>query len=114
MDPQFVRTILTDLTAKIQEDEDLKASALILEFFDMRKVCEVPSAATAFASRNSTQNGIICLRWSDSSKDSQNRAWAREMQARWKEQLKTPDTDVPQYINYAERKFATDFLYMQD
>ncbi|OJJ78979.1 FAD-binding oxidoreductase [Aspergillus glaucus CBS 516.65] len=102
MDPQFVRTILTDLTAKIQEDEDLKASALILEFFDMRKICEVPSTATAFASRNSTQNGIICLRWSDSSKDAQNRAWAREMQARWKEQLNTPDTDVPQYINYAE------------
>ena len=107
LEPQFVRTILNDLTAKIQEDEDLKASALILEFFDMRKICETPSTETAFASRNSTQNGIICLRWSDSSKDAQNRAWAREMQSKWKAQLDANSigTDVPQYINYAERKY---------
>lgn len=106
LEPQFVRNIMDDLTAKIQEDEDLKASALILEFFDMRKVCEASSTLTAFASRNTTQNGIICLRWSDSSKDGQNRAWAREMQSRWKAQLdtKAPDTEVPQYINYAERE----------
>lgn len=106
LEPQFVRNIMNDLTAKIQEDEDLKASALILEFFDMRKVCETPSGSTAFASRNTTQNGIICLRWSDSSKDGQNRAWAREMQSRWKAQLDTkdPDSEVPQYINYAERE----------
>lgn len=105
LDPNFVRNILTDLTAKIQEDEDLKASALILEFFDMRKVCEVEPTATAFASRNRTQNGIICLRWSDSSKDAQNRGWAKEMQSRWKAQLDTQGSDdVPQYINYAERE----------
>lgn len=107
LDPKFIRNILTDLTAKIQEEEDLKASAVILEFFDMRKICEVPATSTAFASRNSTQNGIICLRWSDSSKDADNRAWARDMQARWKAQLSSSssDTDVPQYINYAEREY---------
>lgn len=97
---------MTDLSAKIREDEDFKSSAVILEFFDMRKICEVPSTATAFASRNSTQNGIICLRWSNSSKDSEYRAWARDMQTRWKAQLApdSADTDVPQYINYAERE----------
>lgn len=106
LDPTFIRTIMTDLSAKIREDEDFKSSAVILEFFDMRKICEVPSTATAFASRNSTQNGIICLRWSNSSKDSEYRAWARDMQTRWKAQLApdSADTDVPQYINYAERE----------
>lgn len=108
LDPKFISNIMTDLSAKIQEDEDLKASAVILEFFDMRKICEVPATTTAFASRNSTQNGIICLRWSDSSKDADNRAWARDMQARWKAQLGSSalDTDVPQYINYAEREYC--------
>ena len=112
LDPKFIRTIMTDLSAKILEDEDLKASAVILEFFDMRKICEVPATATAFASRNSTQNGIISLRWSDPSKDSEYRAWAREMQARWKAQLApdSTDTDVPQYINYAEREYIPDAL----
>lgn len=108
LDPKFIRNILTDLSAKVQEDEDLKASAVILEFFDMRRICEVPATETAFASRNRTQNGIICLRWSDSSKDAANRAWAREIQARWKAQLSSSslDTDVPQYINYAEREYC--------
>lgn len=108
LDPKFIRNIMTDLSTKIQEDEDLKASAVILEFFDMRRICEVPATETAFASRNSTQNGIICLRWSDSRKDAANRAWAREMQARWKAQLSSSslDTDVPQYINYAEREYC--------
>ena len=106
LDPTFIRTVMTDLSAKIREDEDFKSSAVILEFFDMRKICEVPSTATAFASRNSTQNGIICLRWSNLSKDSEYRAWARDMQTRWKAQLapNSTDTDVPQYINYAERE----------
>lgn len=109
LDPKFARTIMADLTAKIQEDPDLAASALLLEFFDMRKVCEVSRSATAFASRNSTQNGLITLRWTDAAKDGQNRAWAREVQGRYKSELDAKATDsekdVPQYINYAERKF---------
>ncbi|KKK14878.1 FAD binding domain protein [Aspergillus rambellii] len=107
LSPAFARTMLDDFTAKVQEDPDLGASALLLEFYDMGKVCEVPRNSMAFASRGSTQNGIITLRWTDASKDQQNRAWAREMQARWKQNLEgsvTPELkpEVPQYINYAE------------
>ncbi|RJE16371.1 FAD binding-protein, partial [Aspergillus sclerotialis] len=65
----------------------------------MHKVCEVPQSATAFASRSATQNGNIALRWTDPAKDGQHRAWAREVQARWKAELdsKASDTeeDVP-------------------
>ncbi|KAJ5179084.1 FAD linked oxidase N-terminal [Penicillium capsulatum] len=105
LDPQFARTIFNDFMGKIESDPDLIRSAIILEFFDMRKICETPLPSTALASRNSTQNGIIFLRWTDASKDLEHRAWAREMQAKWKLELDVKaDTkdDVPQYINYAE------------
>ncbi|KAJ5630155.1 FAD linked oxidase N-terminal [Penicillium herquei] len=107
LDPNFARTIFDDLMQKVGTDPDLSESAIILEFIDMRKVCETDISATAFASRNSTQNGIICLRWYDKSKDSEHRAWARYIQAKWKSELdKTaasqPSEQVPQYINYAE------------
>ncbi|KAJ5526548.1 FAD linked oxidase N-terminal [Penicillium frequentans] len=106
MDLSFVRTVFEDFTAKVQSDSDLMKSAIILEFMDMRKICEIPSSATALASRNTTQNGIICLRWTDETKDKEHRAWARQIQAKWKTELdaktKGRKTEVPQYINYAE------------
>ncbi|KAJ5636882.1 uncharacterized protein N7484_010195 [Penicillium longicatenatum] len=106
MDLSFVRTMFEDLMAKIQSDSDLIKSAIILEFMDMRKICETPLSATALASRNSTQNGIICLRWTDQTKDQEHRAWARQIQAKWKAELdaktKGRQAEVPQYINYAE------------
>lgn len=108
MDLSFVRTVFEDFLAKVQSDSDLMKSAIILEFMDMRKICEIPSSATALASRNTTQNGIICLRWTDETKDKEHRAWARQIQAKWKTELdaktKGRQTEVPQYINYAERK----------
>jgi hypothetical protein len=110
LDAQFARTIFSDFMAKIQSESDLSTSAIILEFTDMRKICEVPLASTSLASRNTTQNGIIYLRWTDESKDLEHRAWAREVQAKWKAELDTrtrdrgDETSVPQYINYAERE----------
>ncbi|KAJ5877622.1 hypothetical protein N7455_001087 [Penicillium solitum] len=108
LDPHFARVIFNDFKAKIESEPDLKASAIILEFTDMRKICEVPLTATALASRNPTQNGIIFLRWTDSSKDLEHRAWAREVQSKWEVELDARTKDqgvdlgVPQYINYAE------------
>lgn len=111
LDPTFVRTIFDDLMAKIQSDGDLMPSAIILEWIDTRKICETPLSDTAFASRNPTQNWIIYLRWTDSSKDQQHRIWASEAQSKWKAELdvKARERDVgktvPQYINYTERGF---------
>ncbi|KAJ5143431.1 FAD linked oxidase N-terminal [Penicillium bovifimosum] len=108
LDPKFARTIFNDFMAKIQAEEDLTNSAIILEFTDMRKICEVPLTATALASRNPTQNGIIYLRWTDPSRDLEHRAWARGIQAKWKVELDARtkhqggESNVPQYINYAE------------
>ncbi|KAJ5278589.1 FAD-binding type 2 [Penicillium angulare] len=110
VDLKFARTVFEDFMAKIQDEPDLMQSAIILEFIDMRKICETPVSATAFASRNFTQNGIIYLRWTDESKDLEHRTWAREIQAKWKTKLDTRvigqkrEGEVPQYINYAERK----------
>lgn len=111
LNPAFVRTAFNDLMAKIKSDADLMPSAIILEFINMDKICETPLAATALASRNSTQNGIIYLRWTDASKDQEHREWARGIQAKWKVELdakvrdRNLDDNVPQYINYAERKY---------
>lgn len=115
LDAVFVRRIFSEFSAKVLGDPDLAASSLILEFVDMRKICAVSRTATAFASRNSTQNGVLCLRWTDAGKDAEHRLWARECQARWKAQLDAQvsggDAEVPQYINYAERELSPFFLF---
>ncbi|KAH3204460.1 hypothetical protein KXV92_008368 [Aspergillus fumigatus] len=101
--PSFARSMLDDLTARLQAEPDLAASALLLEFYDMRAICAVPREAMAFASRSRTQNGLINLRWTDARKDGEHRAWARERQTRWKAELDARVQEgVPQYINYAE------------
>ncbi|KAL4801850.1 hypothetical protein BDV18DRAFT_148268 [Aspergillus unguis] len=111
LSPSFAKTMLEEFTEKVQSDPDLGASALLLEFYDMVKTVEVPRSATAFASRGTTQNGIITLRWTDETKDQEHRAWARGIQERWKTELQGSSvgnvdaegkTGVPQYINYAE------------
>ena len=118
LDPQFARKIFNDFMAKIQSESDLSTSAIILEFTDMRKICEIPLASTSLASRNPTQNGIIYLRWTDASKDLEHRAWAREVQSKWKAELDTRSRDqgdgssVPQYINYAEREFLPEKTFV--
>ncbi|EEH43859.1 uncharacterized protein PADG_00148 [Paracoccidioides brasiliensis Pb18] len=108
--PAFVRSILDNFTTKLQSDSDLLGSAIVLEFMDMRKVCEVPLSSTAVANRSmNTLNGIVGLRWKESSNDAQHREYARQLQALFKEELDsqlkerniTPD-GVPQYLNYAE------------
>ncbi|KAF7712974.1 FAD binding, berberine domain-containing protein [Penicillium ucsense] len=108
LDTNFIRGVFDDFVAKVNSDKDLIPSAIILEFIDMRKICEVPLSQTAFASRNMTQNGILVMRWSDASKDLDHRNWAREAQKKWKTELDARKrnslhkNDVPQYINYAE------------
>ncbi|KAL4947306.1 hypothetical protein BDW69DRAFT_119753 [Aspergillus filifer] len=111
LSPSFARKMLDDFTAKLASDSDLLQSALLLEFYDMSATVAIPRSAMAFASRGTTQNGLINLRWSDSSKDLEHRVWAREMQEKWKGELERGDAGnvdvsgregVPQYINYAE------------
>jgi FAD/FMN-containing dehydrogenase len=112
LDPGFMRSVFEEFMAKLQSDVDLMPSAIILEFIDMRKICETPLPATAFASRNMTQNGILYMRWTDPTKDLEHRTWARGVQAKWKAELEAKkrdsnsSNDVPQYINYAERKLS--------
>ncbi|KAJ5115508.1 FAD-binding type 2 [Penicillium alfredii] len=107
LDPTFARKIFDSIMAKTQAEPELAPSAIILEFTDMRKICEVPLTASPMASRSTTQNGIVFLRWTDPGKDQEYRAWAREVQSKWKTELDTKTqnqviTKVPQYINYAE------------
>ncbi|KAL2839022.1 hypothetical protein BJX68DRAFT_202336 [Aspergillus pseudodeflectus] len=109
LSPSFAQTVLAEFTEKVASDPDLGASGILFEFYDMGKINAVPRRATAFASRGTTQNGIITLRWSDASKDQEHRGWARKVQERYKEELDKEEKwkavgagGVPQYINYAE------------
>ena len=52
LEPKLVWSVFQDFMAKLQSKPDLMASAIILEFIDMRNICEVPLSAIAFASRN--------------------------------------------------------------
>jgi hypothetical protein len=117
LSPSFAKTVLAEFTEKVASDPDLAASGILFEFYDMGKINAVPRGATAFASRGTTQNGIITLRWSDVSKDQEHRGWARKVQERYKEELDKEEKGkavgaggVPQYINYAEREFAFPFF----
>ncbi|GAB1213012.1 hypothetical protein ATERTT37_002161 [Aspergillus terreus] len=106
LDTAFLRSILEYLTAINDEHPEL-IPALLLEFYDMRKICDVPLSATAFANRSATQNGAVNMRWTDPAKDGVYRGIAREIQARFKAQYEVETAgqstaDVPQYINYAE------------
>lgn len=121
LSPSFARKMLEDFTAKVMSDPDLGRSGLLLEFYDMMKTVEIPRSATAFASRGTTQNGLITLRWTDESKDGEHRAWAREVQERWKKELEGGQVGnvdikgkegVPQYINYAERESYQPDIWM--
>lgn len=113
--PAFARQILDAFTEKIEANPEAAASGLILEFFDMRKVCEVPLTSMAFANRSESRNGVLTMRWEDPEKDAEFRGWARDIQMLFKQEMDAHGSQksgsVPQYINYAERKFHFTLLY---
>lgn len=114
LDLKFARDMYQEFATTLKNDPDLSGSAILLEYFDTRKICEVPQTATAFASRNTIRNGVLFMRWTDPHKDFQHRAWGDRLQNLWKARLDAKNksnpengdasAQVPQYINYAERK----------
>ncbi|KAK2732728.1 hypothetical protein FQN57_002482 [Myotisia sp. PD_48] len=107
--PEFARTVLNELTERFQSFPELAGSALVLEYFDMTKACNIPINATACANRGWSQNGILTTRWIDAANDSKHRQWARELQEMFKVEMDRANSEkseiteeVPQYINYAE------------
>ncbi|THD00293.1 hypothetical protein EYZ11_000186 [Aspergillus tanneri] len=103
LDARFLRSVLDEMNAKNDEHPDL-IPALLLEWYDMRRTCDVPLQATAFANRSATQNGLLTLRWTSEEMDAVYRQWARDIQSRFQQEFDRsgPEEDVPQYINYAE------------
>ncbi|KAK2882712.1 hypothetical protein FQN49_000074 [Arthroderma sp. PD_2] len=106
MRPAFARSVLDMYTEKMAADPDLTGSAVLLEFFDMRKCVEVPMDATSCSNRGMSLNGILTSRWCDEASDLANRQWGRDMQQMFVKEMEEnstmPAEEVPQYINYAE------------
>ncbi|KAL1952589.1 hypothetical protein VTO42DRAFT_4714 [Malbranchea cinnamomea] len=104
--PAFARQVFESFSEKIQSEPEMAGSALILEFFDMKKICERSLTDTAFANRGESRNGVLTTRWESPEKDGAMRAWAREVQMMFKKEMDTHGSkrtdSVPQYINYAE------------
>ncbi|KAK2791613.1 hypothetical protein FQN53_000006 [Emmonsiellopsis sp. PD_33] len=108
--PAFIRSVVENFEKKLQTDPDLAASMILLEFLDMRKVCEVPISSTAVVNRSTqTLNSVLFFRWEDPSKDAQHREYSRQLQNMFREELEARMQDgnlaadtVPQYLNYAE------------
>lgn len=109
--PAFARTIMNVFTEKILSEPDLAGTALLFECFDMTKACEIPTDETAFANRGRTQNGVLTMRWNNPANDRAHRQWARDLQTLFQTEMdevvkgNSNSAEVPQYINYAERRF---------
>jgi FAD/FMN-containing dehydrogenase len=108
--PAFARQILTSFTDRMLAEPEMVGSAMILEYFDLSKACEVPLGESAFANRGSTQNGVLATRWTSPEKDAEMRAWGREFQMMFKKEMDEngPEASdsVPLYLNYAERELC--------
>ncbi|WEW58664.1 hypothetical protein PRK78_004132 [Emydomyces testavorans] len=107
--PEFARTVANIFSQKLKDEPDMDGSALILEYFDMRKTREVKLTDTAFANRGKTLNGVLSVRYENPASDAKLRQWARDLQALFKQELDEAEKDldtskegVPLYINYSE------------
>lgn len=115
--PAFAREVLDTFTQRIKVEPEMAGSALILEFFDMKKICEPKLTDTAFANRGESRNGVLTTRWESVEKDAEMRGWAREVQMMFKNEMDSKahsgeeTGSVPQYINYAERKFPSAYRF---
>ncbi|KAF3481869.1 uncharacterized protein GIQ15_04628 [Arthroderma uncinatum] len=111
MRPAFARSVMDMYTEKMAADPGMMGTAVLLEFFDMRKCASVPMEATACSNRGMTLNGILSSRWCDEASDAANRQWGRDMQQLFiKEMERKPaqlTDEVPMYINYSSRKFTS-------
>ncbi|EFR02279.1 mitomycin radical oxidase [Nannizzia gypsea CBS 118893] len=105
--PAFARSVMDKYADKLAADPDMIGTAVIFEYFDMRKCTEVPMESTACANRGVTLNGLLSSRWTNKNNDMANRQWGRDMQQMFlKEREQTnaavSTNEVPQYINYSE------------
>lgn len=106
---KFAYKLLNELKLKLQAEADLAQSYINLEFFDMSKVCQIPTTATAFPSRMTTQKGILVVQYTDSNKDDGYLRWARNIQqlcqAEFEQAGYEPNTLVSNFTYYTKRKF---------
>ncbi|DAA73872.1 TPA_exp: putative FAD binding oxidoreductase [Trichophyton benhamiae CBS 112371] len=105
--PAFARSVMDKYAEKMAADPDMMGTAVIFEYFDMRKCTEVPIESTSCANRGATLNGLLTSRWNDKNNDSANRQWGRDMQQMFVKEMEQSTSagstnEVPQYINYSE------------
>lgn len=109
--PEFAQKVFDELKLKFEAEPDLIRSYIDVEFWEMSKVCQVPTQATAFPSRVMTQKGALTLQYTNPDKDEEYLQWATKMQMIFQDEFKRagykPNTFVSNFTYYTKRKSLT-------
>ncbi|KAI9842636.1 MAG: hypothetical protein M1837_007003 [Sclerophora amabilis] len=104
LNPSHVRDILNEYTQFINAVPGGPGSAVILEFFNMSKICAVSNTATAFANRGNYQNIGVAAKWDNAEDDDFCRKFARRVAGMVKDerirQIGDQIEGVAEYGNY--------------
>ncbi|KAL4949902.1 hypothetical protein BDW69DRAFT_187860 [Aspergillus filifer] len=84
----FAQDILNEITIVFQAEPDLKRSYVDIEFWNMVKVSQVPTTATAFPTREPTQKGSIVLEYTDPAKDDEYLRWGMKLRDMFHQELR--------------------------
>jgi FAD binding domain/Berberine and berberine like len=108
----FVQHCLAKFQEMVEELPSAGPSILAWEFFDNKKVNEVPIDATAFCNRGDHHNMTIGLTWTGQENDEKVKAWARYFGGEFEKALKTSEGPgeskghaTPIYVNNIECEF---------
>ncbi|KAL4796665.1 hypothetical protein BDV19DRAFT_398257 [Aspergillus venezuelensis] len=85
---EFVQDMLNEITIVFQAEPDLRRSYVDIEFWNMVKVSQVPTTATAFPTREPTQKGSIALEYTDPAKDDEYLRWGMKLRDMFQEELR--------------------------
>ncbi|EAW17165.1 FAD binding domain protein [Aspergillus fischeri NRRL 181] len=101
--PEFCQKIYDEVKLKFEAEPDLTRSYVDLEFWEMSKVCQVPTPATAFPSRMMTQKGVLTLQYTNPDKDEEYLQWAVDIQMMFQDEFKR--------AGYRPNMFVSNFTY---
>ncbi|KAI4203904.1 MAG: hypothetical protein LQ350_001526 [Teloschistes chrysophthalmus] len=109
MRTEFALSIFDRWSDFVTEVPDASGSILLFEFFHMEKMCETSNRAMAFANRDFYENVMAAPKWCDEGNGQRCRPWARDMVARFEEEMAKAKTKgrtakemegVGAYVNY--------------
>ncbi|KAL3476594.1 hypothetical protein BJX99DRAFT_270403 [Aspergillus californicus] len=104
--PEFAQEVLDEFARKFKAEPDLTRSYIDIEFWNMAKVAQVPTTATAFPSRMDTRRGSISLDYTDPTKDEEYLAWGAHLRRMFEDEFRrggfVPNRFVSNFTCYTD------------